>query len=123
MSFPSQNIDGDNAFKISDQVIAAMVIEGSSQGQEANHPIFNDGRMNATPQALALLLPNEYDSRQGERNPDHGFDLSFKAPLFTIRVSVKRAPDMNYAAPGRRGEVWAVDLVAGTPLNEQRVEY
>ncbi|KAI0443657.1 HET-domain-containing protein [Xylaria telfairii] len=116
LGFNVENGGDDSAAReILDQVIEMMAILRGSQNQRSRHPIFNNEWTHITPQALSTFPPNSWDSRQQIGNPGHGFDFTFKSPLFEICISVKRAPDMSDVAAGRTGEIWAVDLVAGTP--------
>ena len=47
-------------------------------------------------------------------DPEDGFEFTFQAPLLEITVSVRRIPDIKPTS-SRKGEVWAVDIVAGAP--------
>ncbi|KAI0101321.1 HET-domain-containing protein [Nemania sp. FL0031] len=124
ISFPERDASGNHSsWEMSNQVIEMMATPTSAGNQALlKHPIFDDAWTNITPQALAALPSNSYDSRKVAGNLDRSFSFTFKAPLFDISVSVTRVPDMNYAMAGGRGEVWAVDLVAGTPPVTHRVE-
>ncbi|KAJ8124904.1 hypothetical protein O1611_g8737 [Lasiodiplodia mahajangana] len=123
LTFPKQDGNNDhNSRQISNEDIEMMVNPSDSQNERLKHTIFDDGWTNIGPQELSALPINSYDSRKVGGNPDHGFDFMFKAPLFDISISVTRVPDMNHAVAGRRDEVWAVDLVAGTPPVEHSVK-
>jgi hypothetical protein len=78
------------------------------------HAIFNDDWIEASRRRIAELPPYAYDSRMAAGDVDDGFEVMFRAPWFEISVSVRRIPDVKPTS-SQKGEVWAVDLVAGTP--------
>ncbi|KAI0553147.1 HET-domain-containing protein [Xylaria curta] len=127
MTFPRRDGDKDHATRqMSDRAIKIMGIPSGSKNEGERHHNFNDEWTKITPQALPNFSSNSWDSRQQTGiNGDHSFYFTFKASLFKISVSVKRAPDINYLAADRTGEIWAVDLVVtGTPpikhINEHK---
>jgi len=115
MTFP--NLD-DDRFKTKTMPAEAeklLAIDNRSP-ERLKHPILNNDWTHRAPDLSLSLLPSySYDSRHNldtyEDNND--FEFTFKAPLFEITVSATRIPDIKPTS-SRRGEVWAVDLVAGT---------
>ncbi|MCJ1401390.1 hypothetical protein MMC11_004603 [Xylographa trunciseda] len=101
-----------------------LAITRGSSGR-IEHPIFNDDWTFSWNRKVSEEPSHGYDSRDHTGyfvechsldhacDPYHGFDFTFNAPVFDIAVSARRIPDISPTS-GRRGEVWAVDLVAGT---------
>ncbi|KAI3339858.1 HET-domain-containing protein [Ustulina deusta] len=117
MTFPKDGVDNYVSKKISEQAKDMMALPAGSRKAKSLHPLFNDGWTKVTPYELSSLPSNSYDSRlhQAAGQLDHSFDISFRAPLFKVAVSVRRVQDTGYVAAGKAGEIWAVDLVAGMP--------
>ncbi len=113
LTFPSpQDDDPDSKMMPAEAEKLLAIQRGSSD--RLRHPIFNNDWTHASSRTISGLPSHSYDSRMGTGDHDVGFDFKFKSPLFEIAVSAQRVPDIKRTT-SRQGEVWAIDLVAGTP--------
>lgn len=112
MTFPNLEDDDSNPKMMPAEAEKLLAITRKSPDR-LKHLIFNNDWTHASSQTISELPSHSYDSRMGTGDVDNGFEFTFKAPLFEISVSVRRIPDIKPTS-SRKGEVWVVDLVAGT---------
>ena len=80
--------------------------------ERPKHPIFNDNWTHASSEMIARLPPYSYDSRLSTTEVDNGFDFTFQAHFFEIKIAAQKVPRMSTSS--RKSEMWAIDIVAGT---------
>lgn len=112
MTFPDFDNEDPSTVTLPSEAEDVLALERGS-AKRLNHPIFNNDWTQASSRTISCLPSYEYDSRMGTGDLEEGFDFTFKAPLFDITVSASRIPDIRPTS-NRKGEVWAVELVAGT---------
>lgn len=113
MSFPPRD-DDDPATSTWPTEAHELLALDTASPKRLKHSIFNSDWTRASTRQISELPSHAYDSRKGAGDLDEGFDFTFKAPLLEMKVSVRRIPDIRPTS-NQKGEVWAVDLVAGTP--------
>lgn len=112
MTFPNLEDDDPDTKMMPAEAEKLLAINNRSPDR-LKHPIFNNDWTHASARRISGLPSYSYDSRMGTGDLNNGFEFTFKAPLFEITVSARRIPDIK-PTNSRKGEVWAVDLVAGT---------
>ena len=112
MTFPDLEDDDPQTKMMPGEAEKLLTITHGSPDR-LNHPFFNNDWTHASSRTISELPSHSYDSRMGTVDLDDGFEFTFKAPLFEIAVSARKIPDIKPTSSGK-GEIWAVDLVAGT---------
>jgi hypothetical protein len=111
MTFPNlEDDDPDTQKMLAETEELRSITRGSSE--RLKHPIFNNDWIYLSSRTISELPSYSYHSRMGSYDHRDGFEFTFKAPLFEISASVKKIPDIT-PTTSQKGEIWAVDLVAG----------
>lgn len=112
MTFPDLDDDDPDTRTMPADAEKLLAIQRGSANR-LQHPIFNNDWTHASSRTISELPYHSYDSRMDTDDLDDGFEFTFQAPLFQISVSARRIPDIKPTSSGK-GEVWAVELAAGT---------
>ena len=112
MTFPKLGENDSNSRELAAEAAKLQAIARGSPDR-LKHPIFNNDWIKVSSQAISELPSYSYDSRIGLGDHSDGFEFTFKAPLFEISISVRKIPDIR-PTNSPQGEIWAVDLIAGT---------
>lgn len=114
---PVPGEDGKESSEFMSKQLDGLQRTASGSDGRRKHAAFDSNWMRR--QGGAAVLPGvssrSYESRSATGSFDDGFELTYEGAGFDMTISAHRVPDMKRTRMNKPVEIWAIDIVCGTP--------